>query len=440
MVLRTRGGCSCVALYHYAICRKQVDQSRTQNLNVSLFALALPPIQPTASQTPSNSHMGSDEREFAPALMGSLPLMGSLLEALAASPLHAALADELEVLQAIWGDEGVLSSYADGAPWSSAQTSPLRLLLDSKLGHTTSLRIHISIPANYPASPPLLQLADVYLGSFAIDDDLVSRVMRCYSHDATDGRSREAHEPDSVEFRAGEVCIYEGVEWVKQICQEFMLAQEQKREGMELIRSKVQECRIDAPAMSDVEETPGQVFVSPTHLEARRPCPEIISGEPLTDRRSVFVGHCARISSPDDVGAPLACDSALTLCNRSSSCSRRCSSTSGSRRRRSSPRRSLLDAAYAQHRHNISAYTVVTPDGVLHHDNDDDGESAAGGRLANLLNLLDVADVVVVVSRWYGGINLGADRFKHINSVARDVLLAGGFLDPLRQTAKLRKR
>jgi hypothetical protein len=57
-----------------------------------------------------------------------------------------------------------------------------------------------------------------------------------------------------------------------------------------------------------------------------------------------------------------------------------------------------------------------------------DGETAAGSRLAHLLDILGVEDVVVVVSRWYGGIQLGADRFKHINNVARALLEAAGFI------------
>ena len=35
----------------------------------------------------------------------------------------------------------------------------------------------------------------------------------------------------------------------------------------------------------------------------------------------------------------------------------------------------------------------------------------------------------MVVTRWYGGTLLGADRFKYINQVARDALELGGFLD-----------
>lgn len=61
-------------------------------------------------------------------------------------------------------------------------------------------------------------------------------------------------------------------------------------------------------------------------------------------------------------------------------------------------------------------------------DCDDDGETAAGGRLAHLLEILELEDVLVVVSRWYGGTLLGPDRFKLINQAARDALEKAGFL------------
>ena len=38
------------------------------------------------------------------------------------------------------------------------------------------------------------------------------------------------------------------------------------------------------------------------------------------------------------------------------------------------------------------------------------------------LQLMDVRNAVVVVSRWYGGVHLGPDRFKHINNCARTVI------------------
>ncbi len=41
----------------------------------------------------------------------------------------------------------------------------------------------------------------------------------------------------------------------------------------------------------------------------------------------------------------------------------------------------------------------------------------------------DIDDVLVIVTRYFGGIHLGPDRFKHINQAARNALERGGFLD-----------
>jgi Uncharacterized protein family UPF0029. len=40
-----------------------------------------------------------------------------------------------------------------------------------------------------------------------------------------------------------------------------------------------------------------------------------------------------------------------------------------------------------------------------------------------------VHNVLVIVTRYFGGIHLGPDRFKHINQAARNALELGGFLD-----------
>ena len=37
--------------------------------------------------------------------------------------------------------------------------------------------------------------------------------------------------------------------------------------------------------------------------------------------------------------------------------------------------------------------------------------------------------MLVIVTRYWGGIHLGPDRFKHINQAARNALELGGFLD-----------
>ena len=49
---------------------------------------------------------------------------------------------------------------------------------------------------------------------------------------------------------------------------------------------------------------------------------------------------------------------------------------------------------------------------------DDSGEKTAGTRMLRLLELCEHQDVLVVVTRWYGGVQLGNFRFKAINDVA----------------------
>lgn len=65
---------------------------------------------------------------------------------------------------------------------------------------------------------------------------------------------------------------------------------------------------------------------------------------------------------------------------------------------------------------------------LLVSDHDDDGEKGSGAKLASLLELTDARNVIVIVSRWYGGIHLGSARFKWIASVGRDALDEFGFL------------
>lgn len=106
---------------------------------------------------------------------------------------------------------------------------------------------------------------------------------------------------------------------------------------------------------------------------------------------------------------------------------------------------------------SVSIYPIAIPPPPhthTHADCDDDGEDAAGGKLAELLTFMKVnsecywiakssshvpskavltrlvcithahnnIDVVVVVSRWFGGVLLGPSRFRIINNTARQLL------------------
>lgn len=55
--------------------------------------------------------------------------------------------------------------------------------------------------------------------------------------------------------------------------------------------------------------------------------------------------------------------------------------------------------------------------GQLNEDYEDDGEGGAGSKLLFLLQRKNLSNILIVVSRWYGGVNLGSDRFKCMHSL-----------------------
>ena len=119
--------------------------------------------------------------------------------------------------------------------------------------------------------------------------------------------------------------------------------------------------------------------------------PEILQGEPITDRKSTFQGFAAVVRSTQEVRLVM---TAL-----------------------------LSNKKIARAAHNMMVYRIHDSNrGIFLTDNDEDGEHGAGARLAHLMQILDVRNVMVVVTRWYGGIHLGPDRWKHISNAARLVL------------------
>lgn len=64
----------------------------------------------------------------------------------------------------------------------------------------------------------------------------------------------------------------------------------------------------------------------------------------------------------------------------------------------------------------------------LQQGSSDCGESGAGQRLLVLLERSNVVNVLVVVTRWYGGTALGPARFRHITSTAAECLKKAKYL------------
>lgn len=123
-----------------------------------------------------------------------------------------------------------------------------------------------------------------------------------------------------------------------------------------------------------------------------------IQSDPVVDRGSTFVAFAASVSSEADACAKLD--------------------------------QLRADGKIARSQHVITAWRIHGAGSVVYQDCDDDGETAAGGRVLHLLTLMDAWDVVVAVVRWFGGAHIGPDRFKHINSTAREAVLRGEFADP----------
>lgn len=123
--------------------------------------------------------------------------------------------------------------------------------------------------------------------------------------------------------------------------------------------------------------------------------------EPITEKKSVFLARASTVASPNQAHSFIS--HLLATDKRASKAT-----------------------------HNISAYRIRSSSSpgskLVFQDCDDDGETAAGGRLLHLLQIMDVWGVLVVVSRWYGGVRLGPDRFRIINQVARDAVVAGGWV------------
>ncbi|KAG8225827.1 hypothetical protein J437_LFUL005634 [Ladona fulva] len=116
--------------------------------------------------------------------------------------------------------------------------------------------------------------------------------------------------------------------------------------------------------------------------------PPITHGEPITDRKSVFQGHSATIVTVGQVRSVLA---------------------------KIKENRKIANA-----KHNIYAYRIYEKDkNSFIQDCDDDGEREAGKILMLLLETVDARNVIVVVTRWFGGINLGSDRYRHIKNAAK---------------------
>lgn len=76
------------------------------------------------------------------------------------------------------------------------------------------------------------------------------------------------------------------------------------------------------------------------------------------------------------------------------------------------------DRKFAKATHN--SWAVLLSDGTP--IKGDDGESGAGMVILRMLERAELHDHVIVVTRWYGGVKLGGDRFRRVQDCVRAYL------------------
>lgn len=278
--------------------------------------------------------------------------------------------EEVEALSSIYGDEWCVIDEA-------SRIFCIKISDDIEQPKLTAC-LQIILPPDYPsAAPPIYQINAAWLRG-----PERAKLANCLE--------------DLYVLHAGESILYLWVETVR----EFLVERSQSAETedrpqkVNITTEEEEDEGEDVPDFSTLRLTENaHLFLDHSDNEE---LPPIKHGNTITDRRSTFQPHLAPVVTPRQVKMVLG--------------------------------KLYENKKIASATHNIYAYRIYCEDKhSFLQDCEDDGETAAGGRLLHLLQILDVRNVMVVVSRWYGGILLGPDRFKHINNCARNILVEEGY-------------
>lgn len=299
------------------------------------------------------------------------------------------LAEEIEAINAIYDADTIAvdSVRSDKSPDNAPQT----LDLGSANHQTTNTTIRLQIPNHpslsfvigfdekYPETPPRVvgtaSTASRGEGRIAVDvlEDIISRT----------------HQP-------GQVCLFEVISEASEKFEELSIGVADDE-----IKNESNPGGNDR-GNGDAEDGFQGSFATMSLRDAFGidSAPEWILSDVVTEKKSVFVGRAVHATSRAQAQAYL--DHLVAT-----------------------------DKKVAAATHNISAWRIREKKDdnseTTVQDCDDDGETAAGGRLLHMMQLMDVWDVLVVVTRWYGGVLLGPDRFRFINNAGKDALAKAGF-------------
>ncbi|KIV87147.1 hypothetical protein PV11_02713 [Exophiala sideris] len=283
---------------------------------------------------------------------------------------NAALADELEALNSIYGPDTLVLQ-------SESTTDAVAVLRLPEL----AISFLVSFPSEYPSdAPPTIIGTQSTGGSGKGEGEVAVSILR---------------DVLGTIWTPGQVCLFDLVE------EGGPLLQQQHSEHHDHGAAEDHCADVaNRSASPNLPEASGHDLI-PDAASSNIVPPAWVLSEPLTANKSTFIARAAPVST-----LPEAMDSISHLLS--------------------------TNKKVAGATHNITAWRIQTTNvqtgtSTTIQDCDDDGETAAGGRLLHLMQLMDVWNVIVVVTRWYGGVKLGPDRFRLINSVAREALVKGGF-------------
>lgn len=301
---------------------------------------------------------------------------------------------EISALAAIFGDQSIKICYEetnlnnnDVRKEDEEKTKDLIISVLNSFhseSSTTSdeeiqFSVKVSIPKDYPEkTSPKFQLTSKYIGPYLVHSELFNQISELYQ--------------DSNNWLPSQSILFDALESIKEVVVDHYNQKSEELQESQIHRDESICKKHDDNQLDEVVETNAPVLINQPNEVF-----EIFISEPIMDRKSIFVGHATCLKDPAQVKAIM--------------------------------NQILSDKKVARATHNMYAWRCEI-NGHLHQDNDDDGESAAGSRMQHLLNIMDVKNVLVCVTRWFGGIHLGSDRFKHINQATRDALIVGKFIQP----------
>lgn len=307
------------------------------------------------------------------------------------------LAEEIEAINAIYEPDTI--ALSESANHTSNNTIDLGTSTPTNTQTTATLQIpgqpHLSFrlgfDATYPETRPVVlgtaSTAARGEGKIAVDvlEDIVQRT-----------------------WQPGAVCLFDVISEAVEVFPELNIGGSKEGEETAAV-SNANGTAVKQTAPTDESTTAaGLAALSIGDTFEHENPPDWILSDVVTEKKSVFLGRAVQVTSLAQAQSFL---DHLTA----------------------------TDKKVAVATHNISAWrikqkrdldsTVSVADTAetIVQDYDDDGETAAGGRLLHVMQMMDVWNVLVVVSRWYGGIHLGPARFRLINDVGRDALVKGEF-------------